>query len=158
MAIYMKFGDIKGQVKTDGFKDWIECGSFQFGIGRGVTSGEGGQQRESSNPSVSEIVLTKVYDAASSGLFQDSLKGNFNTKVNIKFTSTSAGKVATFLTFDLEECGLSGYSWSSGGDNPSESLSLNFTKITMSPSPLDDKGSPVSGSKVSYDLATHVCS
>lgn len=31
MAIYMKYGDIKGAVTTDGFKDWIELNSFQWG-------------------------------------------------------------------------------------------------------------------------------
>ncbi|MGD9885959.1 MAG: type VI secretion system tube protein Hcp, partial [Reyranella sp.] len=28
----MKFGDIKGQVTADGFKDWIELNSFQYGV------------------------------------------------------------------------------------------------------------------------------
>ncbi|MBV8186069.1 MAG: type VI secretion system tube protein Hcp, partial [Alphaproteobacteria bacterium] len=34
MAIYMKFGDVKGQVTTDGFKDWIELNSMQYGVSR----------------------------------------------------------------------------------------------------------------------------
>ena len=152
MAIYMKFGSIEGQVTTSGFEKWIECHSFQYGVGRGVTSGAGGQQRESSNPSISEITITKVFDKASSGLYEDSIAGSFDTNVQIKLTSTTKNKVDTFLTYELSECGVSGYSISSGGDNPSESLSLNFTKIMISPSPLDDKGSPAAGAKVTYDL------
>ena len=31
MAIYMKYGNIKGPVATDGFEDWIE---LQWGAGR----------------------------------------------------------------------------------------------------------------------------
>ncbi len=38
------------------------------------------------------------------------------------------------------------------GDNPSESISLNFTKLMVTPSPLDNKGSPVKGAVVTYDL------
>ena len=34
MALYMKYGDIKGAVTTDGFKDWIELNSFQWGASR----------------------------------------------------------------------------------------------------------------------------
>lgn len=156
MAIYMKFGAVTGQVTTEGYKDWIELGSFQFGVGRGVTSGAGGQQRESSNPSISEVVVTKVFDAASPALYEDALAGAFDTKVEIKFTSTTKNKVDTYLTYELTNCGLSGYSLSSGGDNPSESLSLNFTKIMVTPSPLDLKGVPKKGSVVTYDLAKMV--
>ena len=156
MAIYMKFGAVKGQVTTDGFKDWIELNSFQLGVGRGVTSGAGGQQRESSNPSISEVAVTKVFDVASPGLYEDALAGAFDTKVEIKFTSTTKNKVDTFLSYELTNCGVSGYSLSSGGDNPSESLSLNFTKIMVTPSPLDDKGVPKKGAVVTYDLAKMV--
>jgi type VI secretion system secreted protein Hcp len=152
MAIYMKFGDIKGRVTTDGFKDWIELISCQLGVGRGVSSGTGGQQREASNPSISEITITKVFDVASPKLYQDALAGVFDSKVEIKFTTTTKNKVDTFLAYELNQCGVSGYSLSSGGDNPTESISLNFTKIMLSPSPLDDAGSPKAGDKVTYDL------
>ena len=49
---------------------------------------------------------------------------------------------------------ISGYSLSSGGDRPSESISINFTKIEYKHIPYDDKnkaGTPVT---VSYDLST----
>lgn len=44
---------------------------------------------------------------------------------------------------------ISGYSVSSGGDTPSESLSLNFTKVEMRDHRHDNKGaagSPIPGS------------
>ena len=154
MSIYMKFGSVEGQVTTSGFEKWIELGSFQYGIGRAVTTGAGGQQRESSHPSVSEITVSKVFDVASPALYEDSVAGSFDTKVTIKLTTTTKNKVDTFLSYELSECGVSGYSLSSGGENPSESLSLNFTKIMVTPSPLDDKGSPKKGAVVTYDLAT----
>jgi len=152
VAIYMKFGAVVGQVTTEGFKDWIECSSFQYGVGRGVSSGAGGQQREGSAPSVSEISITKVYDKASPGLYQDALAGTFNTKVEIKMTSTTKNKTDTYLAYELTDCGVSGYSASTGGDNPSESISLNFTKVMVTPSPLDTAGAPVKGAVVTYDL------
>lgn len=152
MAIYMKFGSINGNVTTEGFKNWIELHSFQFGVGRGVSSGAGGATRESSAPSISEIVVTKTFDSSSAKLYQDSVAGNFDTKVEIKMTTTTKNKVETFLTYELTDCGLSGYSLSSGGDNPTESLSLNFTKIMLTPTPLDISGQIKKGDVVSYDL------
>lgn len=152
MAIYMKFGDIEGQVETEGFKKWIQLYSCQFGVGRAVSSGAGGAQREGSNPSISDITVTKNYDKASGKLYSDGLGGTFNSKVEIKFTSTVKNKVDTYLAYELTDCGVSGYSLSSGGDNPTESISLNFTKIMVTPSPLDTAGSPVKGDMVTYDL------
>ena len=93
MAIYMKFGDIPGDVTTQGFKDWIEMNSFQFGVSRGVSSGAGGSTRESSSPSISEIVVTKYFDKSSAKLYQDSVAGSFDKKVQIKMTTTTKSTI-----------------------------------------------------------------
>ena len=152
MAIYMDFDGIKGDVTTADYKGWIELNSFQFGVSRGVSSGAGGSTRESSSPSISEIVVSKYLDSASPKLYQDSLAGAFDTKVTIKMTSTTKNKVETFLTYELTDCGVSSYSQSSGGDAPVESLSLNFVKIMMTPTPLDKSGQIKKGDVVTYDL------
>ena len=55
MALYMKYGDIKGAVTTDGFKDWIELNSFQWGASRNIgTAARGATTREHSEPNLSE--------------------------------------------------------------------------------------------------------
>jgi len=152
MAIYMKYGSIKGPVTTDGFKGWIELDSFQWGVGRNVgTAARGSTSREHSEPSLSEIVVTKRSDIASPKLFLDAVGGKLDTKVEIKFTTTTKGKVDTFLAYELENTGLSGYSLSSGGDMPTESLSLNFTKVKETFTGMDPavSGSPET---VGYDL------
>lgn len=152
MPIYMKFGGIDGDVTTDGYKGWIELNSFQYGVGRSVSSGSGGNTRESSAPNISEIVVTKHFDKSSAKLYQDSVAGTFDTKVEIKMNTTTKNKTETFLTFELSDCGVSSYSLSSGGDAPMESLSLNFIKIMVTPTPLDKSGQIKKGDVVSYDL------
>lgn len=152
MPIYMKFGGIEGDVTTQGYEKWIELNSFQYGVGRSVSSGGGGKTRESSAPNVSEIVVTKHFDKASAKLYQDSVAGTFDTKVEIKMNTTTKNKTETFLTFELSDCGVSSYSLSSGGENPMESLSLNFLKVMVTPTPLDKSGQIKKGDVVSYDL------
>ena len=152
MPIYMKFGGIEGDVTTHGYEKWIELNSFQYGVGRSVSSGGGGKSRESSAPNVSEIVVTKQFDPASAKLYQDSVAGTFDTKVEIKMNTTTKNKTETFLAFELVDCGVSSYSLSSGGDNPMESLSLNFLKVIVTPTPLDKSGQIKKGDVVSYDL------
>lgn len=156
MAIYMKFGDIKGQVQTEGFKDWIELESCQYGVSRNVSTGAGGAGREGAHPHISDIVITKNFDMASPKLYQDSVAGAFHSKVEIKLTTTTKNKIDTYLAIELTDCGVASYSTSAhggtGGSVPMESLSLNFTKIMYTPSPLDTKGTPVKGAVVTYDL------
>jgi type VI secretion system secreted protein Hcp len=152
MAIYMKYGDIKGPVTTDGFKNWIELNSAQVGTHRSIgTAARGSTSREHSEPSISEIVVTKLTDVASPKLFLDSVAGKLDSKVEIKWTTTTKGKVETFLTIKLENTGVSSYNVSSAGDMPTESLSLNFTKISATFTGMDPGigGSPET---VGYDL------
>jgi type VI secretion system secreted protein Hcp len=152
MAIYLKYAAIKGSVTTDGFKDWIELHSFQAGVGRAIgTAARGSANREGSEPSISEITVTKQMDVASVPLLQDAWGGAMDSKVTVKFTTTTKNAVVTYLVYDMENVGLSGFSFSSGGDLPTESLSLNFTKITVTYSGMDPatKASPQSAS---YDL------
>ena len=153
MAIYMKYGSIKGPVTTDGFKDWIELESFHWGSSRHIgTAARGSTSREHSEPTLAEVTVTKRTDVASPKLFLDSVAGKLDSKVEIKFTTTTKGKVETFLTYKLEETGISNYSLTSGGDMPMESLSLNFTKITKTFKGTDPGigGSPET---VGYNLA-----
>ena len=153
MALYMKYGSVKGAVTTDGFKDWIELNSFQWGASRHIgTAARGATTREHSEPSLSEITVTKLSDVASPKLFLDSVAGKLDSKVTIKFTTTTKGKVETFLTYELENTGLSHYSMSSGGEAPMESLSLNYTKITETFTG-HDPGISGSPETVGYDLS-----
>jgi type VI secretion system secreted protein Hcp len=131
MALYMQFGtSITGGVTEEKHTGWIELSSFQWGVGRGIGSAMSGQaSRESSIPSISEIVVTKAMDSSSPGLWTDAVAGALDTTVKIAFTTTAKGDTTDFLTYELTNTGLSGYSLSSGGDMPTESLSLNFTKV-----------------------------
>jgi len=152
MAIYMKFGSIDGPITTKGFEKWIELSSFQWGVGRGIGSAARSDTgRESSEPSISEISVTKTMDIASNKLFQDAVGGDLSADVTLKFTATTKDTVTTFLTYVLSNTGISGYSLSSGGDNPSESLSLNFTKVMITYSGLDPK-TQAKPDTVGYDL------
>jgi type VI secretion system secreted protein Hcp len=152
VAIYMKFGSVDGAVTTKGFEKWIELNSLQWGVSRAVgTAARGSTTRESSEPSISEMVLTKRMDTSSNKLFMDSVGGDFSTKVTIKLTTTTKDQVTTFLKYELTNTGVSAYTMQTGGEAPTESLSLNFTKVQITYTGMDSKtsGSP---DTVGYDL------
>jgi len=156
MPIYVKYGDIKGDVTADGHKGsdcWFEVNSFQWGVGRGISSPTGGAaDREASAPSVSEISVSKPMDIASYRLLDEALQGE-GMACTIEFCKTDKGVLEKYATYILEDCMISGYSVSSGGDRPQESISFNFTKVEYGFVGMNDKNEGVTTPKLTYDLA-----
>ncbi len=158
MAIFMKFGDKKGDVDTDPFKGWIMCELFQFGSGRGIGSAAAsGANRQGSHASVSEITLSKHLDPSSLPLWRNSLDGDLKTTVDFAFTRADQDN-SEYLHVTLWDTGVSGWSMSSGGDRPSESVSLNFAKIELKDITQSVDGSAASNVAVTYNLATQKAS
>jgi type VI secretion system secreted protein Hcp len=153
----MKFGStVKGSVTEDKHKEWIELNSFQWGVGRSIATPVGhAANRETSSPSVSEIVVTKHMDYSSVGLMQAALGGEDPVEATLEFvqTSGSKGEQRVFLKFVLTNTLISGFSMSSGGDRPSESITLNFTKIHEEFTPTKEENKPGTAPKVDYDLS-----
>ena len=155
MAIYVKYTspNIAGDVTTQGYAGQFEVQSFQWGVGRGVGSPTGASgNREASTPSVSEITLSKQLDQASGNLLKEAFGGEGKASVVIAFVRTDAGGGVTYLEYTLTNTMLSGYSISSGGDRPSESISLNFTKIEAKFTPQKDDGTAGTPATIIYDL------
>jgi len=157
MAIYMKYAGIDGDVTEEGHKKWIECGSAQFGVGRAIggTASGAARGREASLCNVSEITISKPSDAASQDLMREAMIGAIPGKtVKFEFVTTGRGdKAETYTTFELEQCMISGFSLSTGGDRPMESLSLNFTKITYNMSAGSETGELDQAKRGYFDLA-----
>jgi len=154
MAIFMKYGTIKGEASAKGYDSgWMELYSFQWGVGRGVSAGVGGgSKREASAPSVSEIVVTKTMDAASGLLLKEAIGGKaVETHIHLTQTDNEGTHIA-FQKYVLTDTLISGYSLSSGGDRPSESISLNFAKFDSSYWAINDKFEAKNTGNIIYDL------
>ena len=124
MAIYVKWDGIKGNVTASGYTDHMSVDSFSFGVGRGITMEAGNMaNREAGRPSVSEVTLSKVTDNATTGIFKESVSGSAGKKITLKFVKTGADKVTEFMTYDLEDALVSGYSITASADGePVESI------------------------------------
>ncbi len=159
MPIYLQYGapdKIKGNVTEEGHKGWIEVHSFNWGVGRGIGSPVGAAaNREASAPSVSEITVSKAMDASSFALLQEALTG-VGVPVTIDFCLTDGKKLRTYAQYKLENSLVSGYSVSSGGDRPQESLSINFTKIEFLFVELGIDNANAKTPRVFYNLAEAV--
>lgn len=158
MPIYMKMEGITGS-GTGKHQGWIELDSVQLNPSRAHASATGpGANREASAPSVSEIVVTKSTDVASSALFRESVSGT-GKKVVIHFVKDDSKGQVPYLALELENTMISSYTISGHGGassaRPMESLSLNFTKITYSSTPVAASTAPADvKDRAMWDLAT----
>lgn len=154
MAIYMKFPGCDGDVTETGHTNWIELHGFQWGVGRGISSVVGSSaERESTAPSISEVTVSKENDVATGKLMQEALSGH-GQEVQIDFTRTFKDQQDIYLTLMLTNTIISGYSHTSSGDRPSESLSLNFTQVQFTTQQMSADGTTGSPDHVTYNLST----
>jgi len=158
MPIFLNYDGIPGDVTTTGHEKWIEITSWQFGVSRSMTtSSASSADREGSTPNVSEIIVTKVCDGASTNLLRAALgfgPGGEGKTVKIDFCKTDVSNPEAYLQFELDNCLISGWTASSGGDRPTESVSLNFTKIQMNNIGMGAANATGQPDRATYDLST----
>ncbi len=154
--IVIKFAtEIKGQSQVDGHTGWINVESMQFGVGRSIAlQSGGGAKREVSSPSISEVTFSRQTDMASPELFYQACGGVSLGKCEIHVLQVVENKPQVFLKIELEEAMISNYSVSSGGDVPSDSFSVNFTKISYEFDTFDGK-KITTGTPKKWDLAVN---
>lgn len=157
MPIYMKFPGIGGTGKGN-HKGWIELESCQLGVYRRVTDPTGSSiNREASAPAVSEIVVTKSQDIASTDLFRQAVDGQ-GKKVVIDFVASDSKNDVPYLSLELENVLITSFNTSGHGGiahpQPTESLVLNSTKVTYSTTPVESSKDPKHlKDRASWDLA-----
>ena len=153
MAIYMQYKGIDGDATQSGFTDWIKVESFQFGVGRGITTQTGAAaNREAHEPSVSEITVTKLLDKASGPLLQNVCTEKKGQDCKIAFVTTG-DPGEKYLEYTLTNTLISGLSVSSSGERPIESVALNFTKLEIEAKMLNSDNTAAGPFKFAYDIA-----
>lgn len=122
---FLKLGDIKGEASDASHSGWIEIQSFSWGVSQTTTTGSASQGRRS-RPD--DVVVKKILDKASPLLMKAIATGQHFPEVVLAVPQPGG---SDYFTIKLSDVMVSGYSVSGGGDRPTESLSLNFTKIEM---------------------------
>ena len=149
-------GKIKGDSAITGHENWITVDSCQLGVGRAISLSGSGRDRDTSTPSFSEATFSKSTDISSTELFAQSIFGKkLCDKGVVRWVQTGgtdAGQV--YMELELHEPIISSYSMSSGGERPSESIAINFTKIVMKYTQFKSGGETVQSDPKGWDLAT----
>lgn len=129
-GIYLQYDGITGPAGPTFAQD-APISSFSFGVSRSPIETSG--TRGGSAPNVSDISISHSFDKYSAPLFQQSLTGAGNSHAILYFTNLNAKNVAVrYLEIDLTNVLVTSFQTSAGGAAPpSESISLNFTALTL---------------------------
>jgi len=124
MPIYMQYDGVDGSVTAAGHERWIELSSISMGMLNSPGTGQG------SAPSVSEIVVTKATDRSTPKLMQFCADGKFARQAIVELTTETANGEQVYMQYKLPNVLVTSYQTGADGHSyPSESMSLNFTKV-----------------------------
>jgi len=121
---YMQFGDINGESHDSAHMGWIEIDSFQWGVGRGSAMGSAASGAGAGRTSINEITIMKHEDVSSPKLQEACATGKHFPKVVIE-TERAGGQI---MRVTLEDVIVSAVHMSSGGDRPTETVTLSFAR------------------------------
>lgn len=154
MAIYIEYEGIKGNVTAEGYKDHISVNSCQFGVGRGITMEPGKMSnREATRPTISELTLSKAADTSAVALFKESVTGAAGKLVKVKFVRTASDKLFEYMTYELKDVLVSGYSISADSEgDPIESISLSFSEVSVTYNDFDKTNKSSNPQRAFYNL------
>ena len=155
MTTYMKIDGIDGDVTAKGHENWIAINSVDFGVKRSLSTDPGRiNDRESSRPSVSEIMIIKKMDKSSPLLFSESCVGKAKPQIKIHLCQTDS-TLNPYAEITLNNAIVSGYRMSSSTAahlSPEEHISLSFDKIELRYTPYDNRNNAQSPIPAGYDL------
>lgn len=126
----MKFAGITGESQLNGKEGFIELESFGWGVSRSMAAVKAGS-RGDADCRVDEAEVTRKLDSSSAALLRESLLGKFDRKVEVHFLRTGPNRLVAYATYEFENCGISSYATRAAGDLPTETLRLNFSKVTF---------------------------
>jgi type VI secretion system secreted protein Hcp len=119
MPIYMNIDiSLPGETRAENYINWHELSGFSWGCARGDKAVQGA------------VEVTMMMDRSASGLMLACCQGRKFDKSFLAFLNNNGEEV---MRFTLENVLISSYQTGGTGDEgrPTESLTLNFSKITF---------------------------
>ncbi len=153
--ILMNFdGKIKGDCSIPEHEEWITLDQLQFGLGRAITTSGGGADRDTGTPSWSEITVSKSTDVASGDLLQQACAGKNIGDAEVHWIQVGGVDAPTqpYMILKLHGAIISSYSLSSGGERPTENVSINCAKFSFRYDQFKEGGEVQTGRDINWDI------
>ncbi len=152
-AAWLKLDGIAGESTQVGHQGWIELLSVSFGP-TGAQTASGASGAGGGKIKLGELVVTKAVDKASPLLLRFAGSAETIKTVTLELRKPSS---STFLQVTLSDVKVTRRLLSAGGDRPSESLSLSFSKVeTRIATPKSDGTVELKAPDGTFDLGREV--
>ena len=130
-VLILNLGDkYKGNCTIDGYADMIIVSSFSHSAYLPMGSDAGNTERTLGRPVLSEMSFSKSSDLSTTELFKACTQGAKIGPATLNIGRVENGKYMNFMTYKMENAMISQMSCGGGGGIPSDSFSINFTKIS----------------------------
>lgn len=148
--------EIVGESTLDSVKDKITCLSFSHGVSQPLAWDVSNSKRTTGRPRIQDIVVTKFYDKASPAL-------NYNCCIGTAFKTATltiyqmdekSKEPKKYIEYTLDNAIISSVSVGGGGGQPTETVSINFTKIKWWYMQQQDTSEQKGNLAYEYDLMT----
>jgi type VI secretion system secreted protein Hcp len=160
MALYLYIPNKPGNVTAKGHEGWISIYGLTFNVKRYIATEPGRvNDRESTRPTISEILLFKRMDQSSPLIFSDACVGQSINEVKID-ACQSGNQLIAYMQYLFFNVIISSYEVTFEQKSPSllhteypvEKFSFSFDKLEMKYIPFDEKHNPQSPIPTGYDL------
>ncbi|MCB1097608.1 MAG: type VI secretion system tube protein Hcp [Verrucomicrobiae bacterium] len=145
--IFLKIGDIKGEVTDADHKDWINATSWSWSGSRSIPEGAKDQQRTGGKTTLNDMTIHVEMGKALAKLLESTLNGTFYPEVELHVGTVIKNKMVPYFTLKLKNVVLTEVSVGSDSTDsaPTHEIDLNFTAlegafITVDPETGDKKG------------------
>lgn len=148
---FLKIEGIPGESTDAKHKDWIEVLSFSWGVSQSASASASkstGGARTSGRTDHTDFTIAKALDKATPKLFLNCCNGKHISKIEVHL-NRSTGDKQVYMKYVMEDCIVSSFQTSGasqGGDPvPTEQVSFNYGKITLTYTETDHKTGKAGG-------------
>jgi len=149
---FLKIEGVDGESTDASHKGQIEISSFSWGVSNSGSMAAGGGGG-AGKASFSDLHFTKTVDKSSPKLMEAVATGEHLRSVDL-VVRKAGGEQLEYYKVTLQDVLISGYSTTgTSGEAPSESISLNFSKIVFEYTPQNADGTAAAPLRTGWDLA-----
>ena len=155
LNMYLKIGGIEGESTDQAHEGWIDVLSVSQSVTQPASALASSGRRTSQRVIMQDFSVVKTIDKATPKLYLACCSGQRIPTVEIHLVTT--GALQPYMIYKMENAIISSFdvSGGSGGDAPTETLSLNFSKISWEYVKFDPDGRASAPEKAEWDLETN---
>ena len=155
-TIILDIKDMKGNCTVKGFENMIMLNSFSHGVALPLTGDTANTERTAGRPQFSEMNFSKMTDQSTPSMYNACAKGDKLGAATIHIGRNEGGIFMLLMKYTLTNAMISNINTSGGGGVPSDSFSINFTKIQSEFTQQNADSSKKGTASFGWDLATNV--